>query len=63
MQQKQDEFWELEFGETDLVTSQHRLRFESVLDDYEKSNDKYPLSWKIVNIDFDDDDEIVDDGL
>eukprot|EP00794_Sanderia_malayensis_P013822 gene13822-15267_t len=52
-----DSYWELTTGERDVTTAKHKLRFESYLQDYEETKDGYPLSWKIVNVDFNDDED------
>ena len=58
VEEKRESGWHIVFGGIDIVSAAHRLRFESVLEDGSETSDHYPLSWKIINIDYSETDDI-----
>lgn len=55
VEEDRDGSWQIAFGNYDVISTAHNMRFESTLEDTSESNDNFPFSWKITNIDFEDD--------
>ncbi|XP_065055511.1 uncharacterized protein LOC135684000 [Rhopilema esculentum] len=58
IEEKRESGWHIVFGGIDIVSAAHRLRFESILEDGSETIDRYPLSWKIINIDYNETDDV-----
>ena len=52
IQEKQNGNGQVVLGSEDLIFATHCIRFETPLEDVNSSYDKYPFSWKIIDIDF-----------
>ena len=46
--------WQIVVGSVDVVSTTHNMRFETLLEDDVNSDEYYPFSWKIIDIDFED---------